>query len=99
MIVAVKNDGVTPNEGAIPAQILDRDDIDPVIVEAPSLTRLQNGTYVLFYSSGCFLTPEYAVKFAVATDVIANYTKQPGSYLATGDNGLDAPGGLSVAAD
>ncbi|KIV98618.1 uncharacterized protein PV09_09594 [Verruconis gallopava] len=98
MIVAVANDGITPTGTGTPVQILGLDETDPEIIEAPSIMRLSNGTYVLFYSSGCFLTPEYTVKFAVAPSIIANYTKK-GSFLVTGDNGLDAPGGLSVAAD
>jgi hypothetical protein len=73
MIFAVKNDGITPNEGATPTQILGLDENDPEFVEAPSLTRLSNGTYVLFYSSGCFLTSDYTEKFAVATSIIANF--------------------------
>lgn len=41
-----------------PSEILDRGNADGPYVEAPSLTWL-DGKYVLFFSSGCFVTPRY----------------------------------------
>jgi len=51
-----------------PIQLLDRDDADGPLVEAPNLT-LVNGVYFLFFSSNCYSTPQYDVSYATASSV------------------------------
>lgn len=48
-----------------PYQILDRSDDDGPLVEAPSIAKLPDGRYVLFFSSGCF-SADYHLKYALA---------------------------------
>lgn len=48
---------------------------DGPVVEAPSLTRMSDGTYVLFFSSNCYATPLYDVSYATARNVRGPYTK------------------------
>ncbi|KAL5316590.1 hypothetical protein ACEPPN_015639 [Leptodophora sp. 'Broadleaf-Isolate-01'] len=62
--VACLGDWVTP-DGA-PTKILDRDDNDGPLTEAPSLN-LRDGTYYLFFSSNCYSTRDYDVSYATAT--------------------------------
>jgi hypothetical protein len=95
MLLEVAADGITPVNQ--PMAILDRDDNDGPLVEAPSLTRL-GGKYFVFFSSNCYDKPLYDSSFAVADSIYGPYTKR-GPLLLTGDMGLTAPGGLEIAVD
>ncbi|KAG8530108.1 uncharacterized protein KY384_005590 [Bacidia gigantensis] len=97
MLQAVEADGVTPTGSAV--QILERGDSDGPLIEAPSLVRSSEGTYVLFFSSQCFNGPNYDVSYATADLVTGPYTKTPRPLLLSGDdNGaLNSPGGATVA--
>jgi len=97
MLQEVEADGVTPIGKAV--QILDRDDSDGPLVEAPDIIRTAKGVYILFHSSHCFTSLQYGVRYAVATNVMGPYTKNPTPLLATGDYGLQAPGGATVTKD
>lgn len=93
-------DGVT-RIGA-PTQILDRDDLDGPLVEAPVLAvsiRPNHRVYFLLYSANCFTTPLYNVAYATATDIRGPYVKAGRPLLVTGDAGLVAPGGMDLLAD
>lgn len=73
---------------------------DQGIVEAPDLIRTRSGTYVLFFSSGCFVTSSYTVSYATASSITGPYTRASGPLLATGDgHGLTAPGGMDIWTD
>ncbi|KAK3309455.1 glycosyl hydrolase [Chaetomium strumarium] len=76
--------------------ILDRDpELDGPLVEAPSLVRA-GGKFVLFYSSHCFNSPDYDVKYATAERIQGPYTRK-GQLIGkqAGDYGLEAPGGAT----
>jgi hypothetical protein len=79
--------------------ILDRDpELDGPLVEAPSLVRAGpgGGGFVLFYSSHCFNSPDYDVKYATAERIQGPYTRK-GQLIGkeAGDFGLEAPGGAT----
>ncbi|KAF1810237.1 Arabinanase/levansucrase/invertase [Eremomyces bilateralis CBS 781.70] len=93
MLQAVAADGVTKQGKA--TQILDRTDKDGPLVEAPSIHQAADGSYVLFYSSGCFSDPSYDIRWASANDIRGPYTRF-GTLLKTGMMGLTAPGGADV---
>lgn len=95
----VASDGYTFTGSA--TTLLDNDGADDSgIVEAPSITRTSSGTYVLFFSSGCFTTSSYTVSYATASSVTGPYTRASGALVATGDShGLTAPGGMDVQPD
>ncbi|WPH04489.1 Hypothetical protein R9X50_00738000 [Acrodontium crateriforme] len=78
-----------------PIKLLTNGPHDGPVVEAPVLTKL-GSKYVLFFSSNCFATPLYDSSYAIATDIKGPYTKY-GPLFVTGDLGLTAPGGLSIA--
>ena len=92
-----------------PTAILDRDDADGPLVEAPSLVRVSNSAaaggwmYVLFFSSNCYGGPDYDTSYAYSFNGVANggqhYTKSSNPLLVTGTNGLYSPGGLDVSVD
>ena len=97
---------VDPSDGITmlgkPKQVLDRDQADGPLIEAPSLIRSEQGWYFLFYSSGCFTSPGYSVSYATSRDIWGPYVKSDRPLLATGDGagGLEfsvvGPGGLDV---
>ena len=109
MLQQVSADGVTPVGS--PQQILDRSDADGPLVEAPSLTRVQDSSsaggwlYILFFSSNCYSGSQYDTSYATSSNGIKNggqdYTKSSAPLLVTGsDNGaLFSPGGLTVGPD
>jgi beta-xylosidase len=94
----VQEDGITPIGD--PVTILDRIDSDGPLVEAPSLHISPEGIYFLFFSSNCYTTTHYDVKYATATNVTGPYTRAAGALLSTGDGpNLVGPGGADVAGD
>lgn len=86
------NDWITPVGS--PVQILDRIDADGPLIEAPAIIRTSDGHYILFYSSHCYNSVNYDVKYATATNIKGPYTRK-GRLLKTGDYGLQGPGGAS----
>ncbi|ETN40550.1 uncharacterized protein HMPREF1541_04827 [Cyphellophora europaea CBS 101466] len=97
MLQEVDQDGVTLIGG--PTQILDRDEADGPLVEAPSLHRSDEGIYFLFFASNCFSSPQYATSYATATSVGGPYTKAARPLLVTGDGpDVYGPGGLDIMA-
>ncbi|KAJ9612554.1 hypothetical protein H2200_004151 [Cladophialophora chaetospira] len=94
MLQEVSSDGITPIGNAV--QILDRDDLDGPLIEAPSLHRSAEGIYFLFFSSNCFTTPQYDVSYATATNIYGPYTKSSRPLLVTSDADLTGPGGLDI---
>lgn len=53
-------------------------------------------SYFLFYSTHCFTTTNYDIKYATSTSVKGPYTRANASFKETGDNGLTAPGGFTA---
>ncbi|KAH8664181.1 glycosyl hydrolase family 43 protein [Xylariales sp. PMI_506] len=98
MLQEVKADLVT--KVGNPIQILDRTTADGPYVEAPAIFRESNGTYVLFFSSGCFTDPTYNVNYATAKSVKGPYTRSTTPLIETDDAfGLTAPGGATPLVD
>ncbi|KAM0332959.1 hypothetical protein ACHAQA_001615 [Verticillium albo-atrum] len=82
-----------------PVQILDRTEADGPLVEAPDIVRLEDGTYVLFFSSWCYSSEKYNVNYATSRQVEGPYVRSPRPLLQTGDYGLEAPGGATSVAN
>jgi len=99
MLQKVAADGYTKIGNEV--QILDRDDADGPLIEAPSLIHV-NGVWFLFFSSGCFGDLSYDLSYASATSVTGPYTKAQSPVaplLVSGKDGLKAPGSACVAKD
>ncbi|KIW27005.1 uncharacterized protein PV07_06787 [Cladophialophora immunda] len=94
MLQEVGPDGITLVGDAV--EILDRDEFDGPLIEAPSLHRSDEGIYFLFFSSNCFTTPKYDVSYATATNVWGPYTKSSRPLLVTSDADLTGPGGMDI---
>ncbi|KAH6854302.1 glycoside hydrolase family 43 protein [Chaetomium sp. MPI-CAGE-AT-0009] len=87
-------------------EVLDREDVDGPLVEAPDLVRVDGDgdgdggddgggvRYVLFYSNHCWDEPEYSVHYAVAEGNISGpYVRADGALIQTGDGfNITAPG-------
>jgi beta-xylosidase len=72
---------------------------DP-LVEAPSLARAGDGSYVLFYSGGWWEGETYAMGYALASEPLGPYRKETesGPWLA-GEDDMVGPGGGEVFRD
>ena len=98
LLQEVGPDGISLIGG--PVQVLDRDDLDGPLIEAPTLARSEEGIYFLFFSSNCFTTPMYDTSFATATNIYGPYTKSGRPLLISGDGpDLVGPGGLDIVTD
>lgn len=96
MLQQVDSDGLTKIGDAV--QILDRDDADGPLVEAPSLVKI-DGTYYLTFSSNMYNTDYYDTSFAtsgVVTDSFVKAQAPDAPLLQTGDQALDSPGGADM---
>ncbi|KAF8317376.1 hypothetical protein DL93DRAFT_2165636 [Clavulina sp. PMI_390] len=98
------NDGWSPIGPQV--QLLDKDDSDGPLIEAPSLTMVKDPSaaggylYMLFYSSHCYNSGDYDSKYATSVNGIRGpYTKASASLLSTGIDGMCSPGGLDVGPD
>ncbi|KKZ65766.1 hypothetical protein EMCG_08415 [[Emmonsia] crescens] len=80
-----------------PITILDRDESDGPLIEAPSLILSSEGVYFLFYSSHCWTAPAYDVRYATSRSITGPYLKAAEPLIKSGDYGLKAPGGATVA--
>ncbi|KAI9035371.1 glycoside hydrolase family 43 protein [Aspergillus affinis] len=97
MLQELEDDGVT----AIgePVQVLTNEKSDGPLVEAPNLIRTEEGVYYLFFSSHCFTSPLYDIKYAHSTSLKGPYTRASRALLKKGDFGLESPGGATVSVD
>lgn len=93
LLQRVEDDGFTLIGDAVP--ILDRDDSDGPLVEAPNLI-LHGDTYFLFYSTHCFTDSEYDVRWATSKSITGPYIKSGQKLFKTGDYALTSPGGGTV---
>ncbi|CAL5871933.1 uncharacterized protein PFLUO_LOCUS6188 [Penicillium psychrofluorescens] len=103
MLQEVESDGVTLSGDA--TQLLDRDDADGPLIEAPSLVNV-DGTYYLSFSSNMYDTTLYDVSYATASSVAGPYTKAQAPdapLLVSGDpsnvGNLAGPGGSDFSSD
>jgi len=97
---------VSPDDGysliGSPVEVLLNEPSDGPNIEAPSLTYDSSSRrYILFYSSRCFATDAYQVRYATSTSITGPYTKHPEPFLQTGTSpvNLYAPGGLDLTKD
>ncbi|KAJ5649872.1 Glycoside hydrolase family 43 [Penicillium longicatenatum] len=91
----LKSDGIT--KVGEPVIILDINKIDGPLVEAPDIIRTENGTYYLFFSSHCFTSLGYNVKYAHSKSIKGPYKRADRPLLQTEDFGLEAPGGATIS--
>ena len=84
-----------------PVELLRHDaDWEDPLVEAPSLARLDDGTYVLFYSGGWWESDRYGIGYATGSAPLGPFRKETtdGPWLAS-EPGLAGPGGGEVFRD
>jgi beta-xylosidase len=60
-----------------------------------------SSTYILFYSSQCFTTTPYNIRYATSKSVYGPYSRQSNAFLVTGSTpaNLYIPGGIDVTKD
>lgn len=85
-----------------PLTVLLNDPEDGPNIEGPSLLYDSSSqTYILFYSSRCFASSPYHIRYATSKSIYGPYTKQSAPFLQTGDTAtnLNAPGSIDVTSD
>lgn len=97
MLQQLKSDGVTTVGD--PVEILTSDKSDGPLIEAPDIIRTEQGMYFLFFSSHCYTSSAYDIKFAWSQSLKGPYQRAPQSLLKTRDYGLRSPGGATVSRD
>ncbi|KAH8586582.1 glycosyl hydrolase [Bisporella sp. PMI_857] len=66
------------------------------VVEAPSLYKIANGNYILFYSAHCYSSDNYDIEYAFSSTIDGAYTNR-GILIRTVDNkGIFGPGGIDI---
>ncbi|KAK7902637.1 hypothetical protein LTR67_002283 [Exophiala xenobiotica] len=97
---------VSANDGysliGSPLAVLMNDANDGPNIEAPVLTYdASSGTYVIFYSSKCFVNPPYNIRYATSKSISGPYTKQGTPFLQTGSTSAQVfiPGGMDITKD
>ncbi|KAI1386100.1 glycoside hydrolase family 43 protein [Hypoxylon trugodes] len=66
------------------------------VVEAPSLYKIGDGNFVLFYSAHCYSSDDYDVEYAFSSTIDGSYGNR-GILIRTVDNrGVFGPGGLDI---
>ena len=80
-------------------RLINRDDRDGPLVEAPALARQDNGQYVLYFSSQCYTDANYDTSYAVSDRIDGGYQKASYPLLVTGTTDVWGPGGADVDED
>lgn len=65
--------------------------------EAPALVKSSDGTYFLFYSTGCYTDSSYTTKYVTSTSGISGPYSNPQILVLDGDFGQFGPGGADVS--
>lgn len=95
MLQQVHSDGSTPIGG--PAVLYNNDGVaDSYNIEGPDLIKSADGTYFLFFSSGCTATDSYTVSYVTSTKSIWGPYGDRKVLLKSGDYGLFGPGGATI---
>ncbi|GAB7365019.1 hypothetical protein MBLNU230_g5801t1 [Neophaeotheca triangularis] len=94
LVQRVEEDGFT-KLGA-PMTILSNGEYDGGNVEAPVMTKTEDGVYVLFFSSNCYTSEAYDTSYATSESPMGPFKKTQFPLLVTGE-GIWGPGGASVA--
>ncbi|MGH9009992.1 MAG: glycoside hydrolase family 43 protein [Acidimicrobiia bacterium] len=84
-----------------PVEILRHDAAwEEPLIEAPSLARVDEGSYVLFYSGGWWESDGYAIGYATGPGPLGPFRKETetGPWLASAE-GIAGPGGAEVFTD
>jgi len=99
VIVRMGGDGYTLT--GPPTRILNRDFADGPLIEAPALARMDNGQYVLYFSSQCFVNANYDTSYAVSDVINGGYRKAASPLLEFGvtSTSIRGSGGADVTAD
>ena len=100
MIRKMAANGLSFASGSSAIQLLDRDDNDGPLIEAPSMVRSSSGTYFLFFSSNCYSGSLYDIAYATGSSATGPFTKGPW-LMVTGSpfSNLYSPGGADVTPD
>ncbi|KAF4503544.1 acetylxylan esterase [Fusarium agapanthi] len=91
MLQQVENDGFTLKND--PVEIFSETD-DEKLLETPSLV-YEDDSYLLFYSSGCYTSDKYSIKYATSGSISGPYDRGDGNALGSIAGSIQSPGNAS----
>lgn len=95
MLQQVENNGYTMTGG--PVVLYNNQGVnDSYNVEAPSIVKGSDGTYFLFFSSGCTSANSYTLSYVTSTSGIRGPYGDRQVLLKTGSHGEYGPGGADI---
>lgn len=95
MLQEVANDGYTTIGG--PVVLYNNEGVaDRYNIEAPMIVSSQEGSYFLFFNSGCYGDNSYTINYVTSTINVSGPYSERKVFLKTGDSGLFGPGGLDI---
>ncbi|KAF7191601.1 Extracellular endo-alpha-(1-_5)-L-arabinanase 1 [Pseudocercospora fuligena] len=98
MIQPTQSDGYT--KIGDPVEIYNNNGVDDRYqTEAPSLIKGSDGTYFLFFSTGCYDDNSYTTSYATSTNGIFGPYEDRQILLKNGDYDQFGPGGMDIALD
>ncbi|KAK5088435.1 hypothetical protein LTR05_002653 [Lithohypha guttulata] len=98
LLQQIEEDGVT--RIGEPIEVLDRDEADGVLVEAPSLFYSESQElYFMTFSSNCYSTEHYDISFAFSEHLTMPFTKSSYPLITTQTGPVTAPGGADMTPD
>lgn len=94
LLQEVQEDGYTKIGGA--TEIWNNGgEVDHYQTEAPIIVKGDDGTYFLFYSTGCYTDASYTTSYVTSQSIAGPYGN-PQVLLKNGDYGLFGPGGADI---
>lgn len=66
------------------------------VVEAPSVYKVADGNFILFYSAHCYASDDYDIEYAFSSTIDGSYTDRGVLFRTTDNIGIFAPGGLDI---
>jgi beta-xylosidase len=96
VIIQMGGDGYTVTGN--PIRLINRDEADGPLIEAPALAKQDNGQYVLYFSSQCYTDKNYDTSYAVSDNLLGGYRKAARSLIDYGhtETTIWGPGGADV---
>jgi beta-xylosidase len=99
VLIQMAGDGYTVT--GTPNRLINREYADGPLIEAPALAKQDNGQYVLYFSSQCFIDANYDTSYAVSDTLKTGYRKASLPLLEYGKTttSIRGSGGADVTAD
>ena len=76
--------------------LLELEKEDGAYIEGPAITQMEDGKWLMTFSTHCYQTLEYDVQYAFADSLAGPWTRQPNALLESGWYKLRSPGHAGI---